>query len=57
MIYETFALSPLGALLVDAFATFFTQFAYSLMKLSQISVEKEQATADEATKKSGFCTC
>ena len=57
MIYETFALSPLGALLVDAFATFFTQFAYSLMKLSQISVEKEQAAADEATKKSGFCTC
>lgn len=40
MISEIFALSPLGALFVDAAGTVATQFGYVLMKLGQISKEK-----------------
>ena len=40
MISEIFALSPLGALAVDAAGTVATQFGYVMMKLGQISREK-----------------
>ena len=39
MIYDAVSLSPLGALATDAVAVFVVQFAYCLMKLSQISRE------------------
>ena len=58
MIYNAISLSPLGALATDAVATFVTQFAYCLMKLSQISRETvSDEDSNGSITKSGFCTC
>ena len=57
MISEIFALSPLGALFVDAAGTVATQFGYVLMKLGQISKEKLSTRSKKSFTNSGFCTC
>ena len=56
MVYDLISLSPLQALATDAGATFATQFAYVLMKLSQISKENIQEDAEGSISSSGFCT-
>ena len=56
MVYGLITLTPLQALFTDACATFATQFAYVLMKLSQISKEKVQEDAQGSISNNGFCT-